>query len=191
MPTSTRERLLEAGADLFYQRGFQAVGLDQILDVVGITKTAFYKHFESKDALIVAVLEYRDKRDIEDMITFMKVRGDGDPRRQILLLFDHLAEWFKQPGFRGCLFMNAATEFPSPHDPIHIAADAHGAHIAQEVARLVVATGHPRPEALTSQIMLMVAGAIASRHAGGQADAAETAKQAVSVLLGMPVGKAA
>lgn len=191
MASTTRERLLESAADLFYQQGFQAVGLDRILDAVGITKTAFYKHFESKDELIVAVLEHRDKKDIEDMIAFMKVRGAGDPRRQILALFDHLADWFRQPGFRGCLFMNAATEFPSPNDPIHKAADAHGANIAQEVAKLVVATGHPAPEALTGQIMLMIAGAIASRHAGGQADSAETAKQAVSVLLGMSAVKAA
>lgn len=190
MANTTRERLLDTAADLFYQQGFQSVGLDQILDKVGITKTAFYKHFESKDELIVAVLEHRDKSGIEEMLAFMRARG-GDPRTQILALFDHLAEWFKEPGFRGCLFMNAATEFPSPNDPIHKAAEAHGAHIAREVARLVKASGHARPEALTSQIMLMMTGAIASRHAGGQADSAETAKAAVMVLLGMAAVKAA
>ena len=55
MASTTRERLIEAAQTEFYQGGFQAVGLDAILRVVGVTKTTFYKHFESKDDLIVAV----------------------------------------------------------------------------------------------------------------------------------------
>ena len=59
MPSTTRQRLIEAAARRFYRDGFRNVGIDQVLADVGISKTAFYKHFESKDDLMLAVLEMR------------------------------------------------------------------------------------------------------------------------------------
>src|SRR5262245_23711099 len=91
-PRATKDRLIETAGDLFYTTGFQAVGLDQILRTVGITKTAFYKHFESKDDLILAVLDRRDRQDIVEAIAQMQRRGGRDPRAQILVFFDLLAE---------------------------------------------------------------------------------------------------
>ncbi|MGE0480287.1 MAG: TetR/AcrR family transcriptional regulator [Phycisphaerae bacterium] len=181
---ATRERLINTAADLFYVGGFQAVGLDQILVAVGITKTAFYKHFDSKDDLIIAVLDHRDRADIAEAVRYMRAAGGRDPQRQILALFDQLGEWFQSPGFRGCLFMNAATEFASPKDPIHRAAAAHSEHIAAELLLRVQAAGVADPELVTKQLMLLFAGAIAARHAGGAADAACTARRAAEALLG-------
>lgn len=189
MSRSARERLIAAAGDLFYRFGFQAVGLDRVIRAVGITKTAFYKHFESKDDLILAVLDQRDRREVAEAIAYMRERGGADPRRQVLALFDQLAEWFGRPEFRGCLFMNAATEFASPDDPIHKAAAAHGQHIAAEVLLRVQAAGVREPELVTRQIMLLFAGAIAARHAGGVVDAAATARRAVEALLGGDGGK--
>jgi AcrR family transcriptional regulator len=184
MPSDTKEKLIEAGADLFYTRGFQSVGLDQILTRVGITKTAFYKHFESKDALIIAVLETRDGQGIREMLQEMRRLGGDSPRGQILAMFEYLDELFKNPEFRGCLFMNAATEFPSQHDPIHRAAAAHGTHLSAVVRGLLVKLRAPNPEALTRQIMLLMGGAIASRHIDGDGEAARSAKAAAEALMG-------
>src|SRR5262245_13360775 len=97
MARDTRQRLLETAGDLFYAHGFQAVGLDRVLSEVGITKTAFYKHFESKDALVVCVLHHRDGQDIAEMLEFMLIRGGSDPRARLLALFDLLGEWFATP----------------------------------------------------------------------------------------------
>jgi AcrR family transcriptional regulator len=182
---STRERLIEAGAELFYQSGFQSVGLDQILDRVGITKTAFYKHFESKDDLIIAVLEVRDGQDMQTILSYMRERGGDDPRAQILALFDHLDEWFREPGFRGCLFMNAATEFASASHPIHLAAAAHGDHLAAVLLGLAVRMKARSPETITRQLMLLFGGAIASRHVSGDIEAARTARETAEALLGV------
>lgn len=181
--TTTRERLIEAAAELFYRNGFQAVGMDQVLREVGITKTAFYKHFDGKDALIIAVLKHRDSKDIAESLQYMQSRGGSDPRDQILAFFDQLDEWFRDPGFRGCLFMNAATEFPSQNDPIHQTAIAHAAHLAGELWRLLAQLGVPDPTAIARQIMLLVAGAISARHVQGMVDAAVPAKQVVEALL--------
>jgi AcrR family transcriptional regulator len=182
-PRTTRDRLIETAGDLFYTTGFQAVGLDRILTAVGITKTAFYKHFESKDDLILAVMDRRDRRDIIDAIAHMRRHGGTDPRAQILAFFDQLAEWFAQPDFRGCFFMNAATEFASPNDPIHRAAAAHGQHIATEMLLRVQAAGLPDPERVTKQLMVVISGAIAARHAGNVVDAAVTARLTAQSLL--------
>ncbi|HKQ49930.1 MAG TPA: TetR/AcrR family transcriptional regulator [Phycisphaerae bacterium] len=182
-PRTTRDRLIETAGDLFYTTGFQAVGLDRILSAVGITKTAFYKHFESKDDLILAVLDRRDRADIAEAIAHMRRHGGSDPRAQILAFFDLLADWFARPDFRGCFFMNAATEFPSAHDPIHLAAAAHGQHIAGELLLRVQAAGMPDPEGVTKQLMLLFSGAIAARHAGGVFDAAVTARLTAQALL--------
>jgi AcrR family transcriptional regulator len=179
----TRDRLIEAAGNLFYASGFHAVGLDQIQATVGITKTAFYKHFESKDDLILAVLEQRDRSDIAAAIAYMHKHGGSDARGQILALFDLLAEWFERPDFRGCFFMNAATEFASPKDPIHRAAAAYGQHIAAELMLRVQASGISNPDLVTKQLMLVFSGAITARHAGGVLDAAVTARLAAEAVL--------
>lgn len=181
---STRDKLVEAAADLFYERGFQAVGLDQVLERVGITKTAFYKHFESKDALIVAVLEERDGRDIRELVAYVTQHG-AEPKARILAMFDFLGEWFREPGFRGCLFLNASTEFPNSNDPINRAATAHGTHMAAVLRGLLVQAGVRNPDGLTRQLMLLVGGAIQSRHMRGDLDAAGTARDAAAALLGV------
>jgi AcrR family transcriptional regulator len=190
MPTSTREKLIEEAGDLFYRHGFQAVGLDRVIDAVGISKTALYKHFESKDELIVAVLTERDRRDIAIAEEFMRRRADGDPIGQVLAFFDQLAEWFRDPEFRGCLFMNAATEFPSPNDPIHKAADAHRVHLLELIRTRLAKAGVADPEFMAQQVMQVMSGAILARHNGRVADAAEVAKATVAGMLGASVSAA-
>ena len=181
--SQTKSKLIQAASDLFYQHGFQAVGLDQILDDVGITKTAFYKHFESKDELIIAVLNQRDQTEVLESTQQMHALAGDDPRLAILVFFDLLEKWFASPDFRGCLFMNAATEFPSPNDPIHQAAAAHGKRMSTEFRLLAVRAGAPDPDLVTDQIMLLVRGAIAARHTQGSMNSAATAKLAATLLL--------
>lgn len=179
----TRQRLIETAAELFYAQGFQAVGLDAILDAVGITKTAFYKHFESKDALILAVLDHRDRVEVNEWVGFIRARGTGDARASLHALFDLLDEWFSKPAFNGCLFLNALTEFPNESDPINQSARRHGEHIAAAIMALARAAGAKDPEALTEQLMLLVTGAIASRHRGHDLAAAKTAARVALVLV--------
>lgn len=181
--TTTRERLIEAGTDLFYQHGFQAMGLDRILDEVGITKTAFYKHFDSKDELIVAVLNHRDAIDIEEWTRFVASRAGDDPRGQLLAGFDQLHVWFQEPDFRGCMFQNAVTEFPSPSDPIHLAAEAHSVRLTKVLVGYARRAGAPDSGALAEQLMMLIRGAIMQRHAGGDLNAAKKARVAAEAVI--------
>ena len=183
LANDTRERLVSTSSDLFYQHGFQAVGLDQILDTVGITKTAFYKHFESKDELIVAALEHRDRKDMGEWFVFFEARQDEDAKSRLLAVFDLLDDWFGKPDFRGCLFMSAATEFPSRNDPIHRAAALHMDKVNKELQRMAAAAGASDPDSLARQILLLMTGAITTRHAAGDPNAAATAKETAALLV--------
>jgi AcrR family transcriptional regulator len=185
---STREMLIEAGMDLFYQQGFHAVGLDQILTRVGVTKTTFYNHFESKDALVIAVLHERDRRETEEWMAIMRARGGGDPRAEILALFDLVEEWLASPEFRGCMFMKASGEYPSPNDPVHQAAMVHGEHLFGEIRLRATRGGAPDPDGVASQLMLILTGAILSRTSRGAVDKARSARNAAGVIVESAMG---
>ncbi len=165
---STRERFIELAADLFYAQGFHAVGLDNILSAVGVTKTTFYNHFTSKDDLIIAVLNHRDAIEAEELARDIHTRAGDDPREQLLALFDVLHDWFRSPTFNGCMFLNAAVAFPAPNDPIHRAASTHALTMHAHIHAIAHAAGAADPDALASQLLLLISGAIASTHVSGE-----------------------
>lgn len=184
---ATRERLMDAAAALFYEHGFHAIGIDRIFGDVGVTKTTFYNHFESKDALIVALLEHRDQRDIDALQAELARRGGG-PRDRLLLVFDVLDEWFGDADFRGCLFIRAATQFPNPNDPVHVAAVRHSEHLQRLMANLARDAGAAEPEVLGGQLIMLIGAAINARHVFGDAQAARTARRMAEVLVESAVG---
>jgi AcrR family transcriptional regulator len=124
-PKAGRERLVAAAVELFYRHGFAAVGIDRVIATAGVTKTTFYKHFESKDDLMVAAVERRDEWESEAWGRAVQKLAGDDPAAQLLAMLDVMDVWFNDPDFRGCLFTNTAVEFPNPHDPVHQAAAAH------------------------------------------------------------------
>lgn len=179
---STRERLLDVAAPLFYERGFHAIGIDNIIDGVGVTKTTFYNHFESKDALIVAVLDHKDARDLDALREVIKA-CKGSPRDKLLVVFDVIEEWLGDPEFRGCLFINAATQFPHENDPVHRAAARHLEHLRQELAGHARAAGAADPDALAAQLCMLIAAAVTARQALGVMDAAANARKMAETLI--------
>lgn len=182
MAGSARGQLITAANDLFYRHGFHAVGLDQILDRVGVTKTTFYNHFESKDDLVIAVLEERDRAETTDLLREMQVRAEGDPRREMLAMFDVIDEWLASEDFRGCMFMKAASAYPSPNDPVHITALKHGERLFAELKGRAQRADAKNPEVLASQLMLVLTGSILAREDRG-VDRSKTARAAAEVLV--------
>jgi AcrR family transcriptional regulator len=172
---------------LFYAQGFHAIGLDRILADVGVTKTTFYNHFESKDALIVAVLEQRDRHDM-DVLRAELARRTDSPRAAILAFFDILDEWFRDEDFRGCLFIHAAAQFPNSADPVHIVATRHRDHLHRTFADFARAAGTADPERVAQQLGMLIAAAVTARHVGGDGDAALTARQMAQALLDGAIG---
>ena len=124
-PKEGRNRLVWVAIDLFYRHGINAIGLDRVISAAGVSKTTFYKHFESKDDLVVAALKARDEWEMQAWKEAARVIAGDRPRQQLLGLVDVLDVLFGAPAFQGCQFINAAAEFPNPNDPIHEAAADH------------------------------------------------------------------
>ena len=122
-PSEARERLLRTASGLFYAKGIHAVGVDEILSRARVTRATFYRHFPSKDDLIVQYIRTADQgiRDAVAPATDKPTYADSG----VHALADFVASQIKTPGFRGCAFLNAAAEYPDVENPIHQAILAH------------------------------------------------------------------
>jgi AcrR family transcriptional regulator len=182
MASDRREHLIETALQLFYQHGYHATGIDTILAASGVAKRTLYKHFASKDVLILAVLRRRDE-EFRTWFTQALERRVADPRERLLVVFDLLHEWLSTPGFHGCLFINATAEFARHDDPIHMAAAEHKRLFAAYLCGLAAAAGAPEPQRLGQQLALLVEGAIVTAQMRGQSDAVQQARRAAEVLV--------
>ena len=123
--TTTRERLIRTAHDLFYSEGFHTVGLDRILSEVGVTKTTFYKYFQSKDDLVSESLKWHDTWWRETFMALLRKHGGDTPRGQLEAVFDAIDSVIRGDDYNGCFFVNVAVQFPNPNDPANEAARVH------------------------------------------------------------------
>jgi len=184
-PKTGRERLVAAAVDLFYRHGFAAVGIDQVIGKAGVTKTTFYKHFEGKDDLMVAAVERRDEWESQAWIRAVNKMAKSDPASQFLGIIDVLDLWFNDPDFHGCLFTNAAAEFPNPHDPVHRAAAAYKQRTRDRWRDMAKAGGADAAgaEAFADCFSALIEGALILRGTQGRNDAARVVRPAVEQLI--------
>lgn len=167
MPTDTRNRLVDAARQRFYRDGFRNVGIDAILDDVGISKTAFYKHFESKDDLMIAVLDAVGGFIDQEFRRMVKDRGGPSAAGQLAALLDVVEHVIESKDFHGCIFVNAAMEFPSPHDPIHQAASRHKRALEGFVYELAERARARDPALLAQELCMVIEGAYVTRTVTG------------------------
>ena len=180
-----RNRLVAHAIDLFYEHGFNAVGLDQILDAVGVTKTTFYKHFESKDDLMVEAVRQRDHWEAAawDRAIGQAAGAGANPRVRLLALFDVLDEWFNAPDFKGCMFINTAAEFPNPHDPVHQAAALHKKRNRDLWRDAAKSAGAADADVFADLFAILVEGTLILRQVHGRNDAARVARKLAAALV--------
>lgn len=183
IPSGTRAKLMDVAMDLFYTHGIHTVGIDQIINEVGVTKTTFYNHFESKDELVLEVLRQRDSFEGEAWAREVDKRAGDDPRAKLLAIYDVLHTWFTNPAFKGCQFINAAHEFPLPHDPVHRATAEHAEHTLAWLEDLADQAGADNPRMLAEQLAVLLDGAITMRLVLQNDNAAAIAKAAAEILI--------
>jgi AcrR family transcriptional regulator len=182
MPT-TRDRLIEAAIPRFYRDGFRNVGIDQVLSDVGISKTAFYKHFESKDDLMLAVLEHKN-RWLQALLRDMSAaRSERSPADHLRGLFDVVEQFIDADDFQGCIFVNVAMEFPLQHEPAHRAAAEHKQAIEAIVRELAEQAGAADPAALAKELCLVMEGAYVTRQVTGDRRSAEIARRVAERVI--------
>ncbi|MGD2109428.1 MAG: TetR/AcrR family transcriptional regulator [Phycisphaerae bacterium] len=183
MIQTTRERLIQKAHELFYREGFHAVGLDRVLSEVGVTKTTFYNHFESKDELIVEVVSEHDRWWRETFRTMLRERGGDDPRAQLRVVFDVLDDVMTGDEYRGCIFINVAVEFPLPHDPAHKAAAENKRAIQGIIHDLAQRAGAVDPDAFAEKFSILMEGTYVTQQVTQNPRATRIAGQLADGLL--------
>jgi len=184
MPASTKDRIIHTAHDLFYARGFHAVGLDAILADVGVTKTTFYNHFQTKEDLVRAVLEWHDRWWQDEFRSLLRRLGGDKPRDQLLAVADALEETLKHKEFNGCFFVNVAVQFPQQHDPAHQAAAQHKQDMESIIRELAGYAGADDPTAMAQEISLVMEGAYVTRQVTGNAATSAVARRLVQQIIG-------
>ncbi|PSN19652.1 TetR family transcriptional regulator [filamentous cyanobacterium CCP5] len=179
---SARDRIMQAASTLFYQEGTQNVGIDRIIAESGVAKMSLYNHFKSKDALIAAWLQQRDANWREWFQQTVEKQATA-PTERLLAMFDALEEWFSQPDFRGCAFINSSVELVDPEHPGYQVAIEHQQAIHDYILQLVKAAAIDDADAVAEQLLLLVEGAIVVAMMRQSPAAAAQAKAAAAMLI--------
>lgn len=160
-----RERILVTAHDLFYRDGIRATGVDRIIAQSGVAKLTFYRHFPSKDDLIIAFLDYRHTRWMAWFVDALGRHG-AKPGGGLFPLVGALGEWFADPAFRGCAFINAVTEVAGAAPSVVNLAKRHKQEMTQVIAWLLPEPCGSSRDAMADAIALAVDGAIVRAQAG-------------------------
>ncbi|TDU87420.1 TetR family transcriptional regulator [Kribbella voronezhensis] len=180
--TATAQRqVLEAADALFYERGVQAVGMDAIRTASGVSLKRLYQLFSSKDELIEAYLKHRDE--LWNTMLAEHVDAAGEPRERILAAFDFLNDWFQQPDYRGCAFINSFGELGTVSPRVAELANEHKADFQRRLTELAEAADAPDPARLAEYLILLSEGAITRSAISRSAEPAQRAREAAGLLL--------
>ncbi len=184
MRPTKRDELVQKALKVFYQNGFNATGMDKLVAKTGISKTSMYKHFRTKDDLIIAVLRLRDEHFRNWLYRRMEELGET-PEEQLIAMFDALEEWFAEAGYKGCMFIKASSEFQDASHPIHKQSADHKRMLETHMIGLAEKAELANPEVLARQLLLLKEGAIVTAHLGHTDNPAQDAKLAAAQLLDM------
>jgi len=178
----TRERILAAATDLFYARGLRSVSADKIIERAGITKVTFYRHFRTKDDLIVAYLERQAERERDDAAATL-ARAGGDVDEAIRLFAESVGAVSCAPGFRGCPFINAAAEYADQDHPVRQTVAAHRRWFKAVLAEMIAPLGLAESASIADQLVMLRDGAMVSGYLGDPATVSRSLYRAARAII--------
>jgi AcrR family transcriptional regulator len=155
---SARERILATASELFYREGIRAIGVDTVVERSGVSKTTLYRLFESKEALIAAFAAEQDRL-FWKWWDYVEEQKADDPRALLEALLTGIAKRIGHPAYRGCPFLNLATEFPDDNHPGRIIARRNKAEMRTRLAAILGKLGVDDPNRAATQITLIINGA--------------------------------
>lgn len=182
MSASKRDDLVKNALKAFYAGGFHAIGMDRLAKETGVSKTAIYKHFRTKDDLILATLRLRDEQFRNWLVRRVEALA-REPEDQLRAIFTALGEWFDEPGFKSCMFIKASSEYQDRENPIHQTSAEHKRLLMSYVTDLARKAGFAAPETLARSLMLVKEGAIVLAHLHDPRIVADDAAQAANALI--------
>ena len=184
---SKRQQLIDTAVELLHAEGAQAISVDRVLQEAGVARMTLYKHFRSKDDLILAAQRRRD----EDFRTWFKDAADRRvrrPRDRLLAIFDVLDDWLNAQDERNILCRGRTAtrqcaELGSMSSASHSRLAEHMQHLLDYVTRVARQAQAEDPEELARELMLLAEGAISTACVQGDADAARRAKHIAAKLV--------
>ena len=177
-----RQHLVDTAYALFKREGFHVTGIDRILAEADVAKMTLYRHFPSKDDLIVAVLEHRAA--LYEVQLDRLLGPDGAPEDRIAALFDWYGRWFRREDFHGCLFAHAIAEYGEEDHPVHLAARRQKAHVRERIAAILTEDmPAPRADELSSALLMLLEGAAMLAQMGPGDEAIRAARAAALTLI--------
>ncbi|HZZ47108.1 MAG TPA: helix-turn-helix domain-containing protein [Pseudonocardia sp.] len=184
--SEARERLLATASGLFYGEGIRAVGVERILAEAAVTRATFYRHFPSKEELVLAYLRGVDGQTRAGVQSAVDATSSaGEALREI---GSALADALARPEFRGCAFLKAAAEFSDPEDPVRKLVLEHRAWYFETLAELFTQAfgdlaGRPQPRHAARHFLMMRDGAMSGAHLDGAAELGAALERGVNGLL--------
>ena len=179
---STRDRILGAAYELFSRHGTQSVGINAVVEHAGVAKRTLYRHFESKDELVVEFLRMREERWTQNWLQGEVERRATAPDERLLAIFDVFHDWFQREDMEGCSFINVLLEVDDRTSQVRHATVEHLAAIRTFLATLARDAGITDPERFARRWHILMKGSIISAQEG-DLEAAKRAQEVGRVLL--------
>jgi AcrR family transcriptional regulator len=177
-----RERILESAYDLFSRRGVRAVGIEEVIERAAVAKATLYRHFPSKDELVLAFLDRREQLWTREFVEAQARARGSSPEEHLLAIFDVFDEWFHRDDFEGCSFVNVLLEFGDLEHPLARASADYLANIRTVVRTLAEEAGLREPDEFARSWHILMKGSIV--QAGeGDVDAAKRAQAMARLLI--------
>ena len=183
LAAGARERILEAAYDLFSRHGVRGVGIDTVVERSGVAKATLYRHFASKDDLVVEFLRLREERWTRDWLQREVEQRVEAPEERLLAIFDVFHDWFQRDDFEGCSFINVLVETGDDHaSPVYKATVEHLEVIRGFLAGLAEEAGISEPEDFARRWHILMKGSIVAAQEGDR-DAARRSRQIGEIIL--------
>ena len=179
--SSAHERILDAAYELFSHRGIRAVGVNEVTERAGVATATLYRHFPSKDQLVLAFLDLREQRWTKDFVEAGAMRRGSNPEERLLAIFDVLDEWFHRDDFEAGSFIKVLLEL-GPKNPAGGASVRHLEEIRAIVRRLAEEAGLRDTDSFARSWHVLMQGSIVVA-AEGDVEAARRGKAMARLLI--------
>jgi AcrR family transcriptional regulator len=180
--TAARERILAASYDLFAHRGIRDVSVDEVIAASEVAKATLYRHFSSKDDLVLAFLERREQLWTYGTVEAGMLERADDPIGRLLAIFDVFDEWFQRDDFEACSFINVLLEMGSDH-PAGRASSVYLSNIRAVVERFATEAGLREPDEFARSWHILMKGSIVQASEGDTKAARRGQSMARALIL--------
>jgi AcrR family transcriptional regulator len=182
-----RERVLQAASELFYREGILASGVDRLIAQANVAKATFYRHFPSKEALVLAWLRGHDARWIDSVVPELERRANT-PLQQLVAFWDVVGDWLEHRDFEGCPFLNTLVEIRDPDAAARREVDSYLEEVEAYFRRTVEAVGATDPAESARQLRDILMGLFVATRVDRSRRPIGTARSSAIEVLALSMG---